>query len=375
MPLPILPPTPRTWAADDLITVPRLRADVANSVAFLNQRPQFAGQNNLGTGIANNTNFNVGWNIELSDVWNSHVVTSVNGANSAQFWAPVPGWYLCQVIMPFFYPGATAAPFAAGFNWITGGTAAGPFYGAVETASNILITPSAVDLIEQTGSGSPGGSGDWISPIAWQASGSSVDLSSTTGYLPSLFVRWVCTTTGFTKTVPANATVPSPITHAWLNANVRDTIQFLAYPPICKAVYTPGSATMPSGALNSPSIIDLTTVSVDNYSGFTTGTSAKYTAPVTGVYFIHGQFNLTASSTACNYAAGLSVNGAAAQWGDIVWFDVAAATAGGASVTRRLRLNAGDTVQLVGTQGSGSTLGYAGGSANQTRFIAVWDGS
>ena len=43
MPLPSLP-NPRTWAADDLITVPRLRADVSNAVAFLAGGPGSPGR-------------------------------------------------------------------------------------------------------------------------------------------------------------------------------------------------------------------------------------------------------------------------------------------------------------------------------------------
>ena len=83
----------------------------------------------------------------------------------------------------------------------------------------------------------------------------------------------------------------------------------------------------------------------------------------------------TTSATAATYAAGLTVSGGTAQWGDIITFAPASGTTGGATVSRRLRLSAGQTVQLVGAQGSGGALAYAVGAQNQTRFIALWEGS
>jgi hypothetical protein len=49
--------------------------------------------------------------------------------------------------------------------------------------------------------------------------------------------------------VPANAAWPVPptqITTTWLNANIRDTVNFLVNPPIFKITYTAGSATLAS---------------------------------------------------------------------------------------------------------------------------------
>lgn len=111
----------------------------------------------------------------------------------------------------------------------------------------------------------------------------------------------------------------------------------------------------------------------DNYGGFTTGAAAKYTIPVAGRYLIAGQITFAASSTAATYACGLQVNGTTLYYGGIVRF-AGTSLAGGASITKRLRLNAGDTVQLVAVQQSGAALAYNATASNQTRLLAVWEG-
>lgn len=375
MPNPSLP-NPRTWAANDLVSVPRLRADVANAVAFLAGRPMFAGQATNGGGIANNTDTAVQMQAELVDSWNAHVTATSGSATPSEVWAPVPGWYLCRNVQVFAPTVAAAYPFAAGFQGIVNGAAYGPFRGGVVIGGfSSTYAAQCCDLIEQVVSGSPGGSGDYIQPTVWQQSGGAVALNSNTALLPTASVRWVCATSGTQPLpIPPLTAVPSPITAAWLNGNVRDAVSFLCYPPVCKAYYTAGSATMANNTLGAPSVVPCNTVAVDNYGGWNASTFT-YTAPVAGIYFLYGQFILTTQATATLYAAGLSVNGGAAQWGDIASFAPASSVNGGATVSRRLRLTAGQTVQLVGSQQSGSAVAYATSAVSQSRFIAVWDGA
>lgn len=374
-------PNPRTWSVNDLIKVPLLRADVSDAVAFLANRPAFTGQNNTGASWSNNADNNLGLNVELNDAWNGHVTTTTNGAVSSQYWAPVPGWYLVRsAVAPAFSTPAAPFQIAGGFNWLQNGVAQSTVRGGIALVGpgggNESMVAQTCDLIEQVNSGSPGGGGDYIQPTFFQVSGASLNLSNGAPQIPTVSVRWVCATSGTAPLpVPPLTAVPSPITSAWMNANVRDAIRFLIYPPVCKAYYVAGSATLPSGSLGSPSVVDLTNVAVDNYGGFTTGASAGYAAPVAGIYQLYGQINLGAQSVATQYACGLTVNGGTPQWGDIVTFAPSSALAGGVTVSRRLRLNAGDTVQLVATQGSGSAVAYANGANNQTRFIAVWESS
>lgn len=358
-------PAPRTWPSNSLVTVPYLRGDVSNAVAFLEQRPMFIGQNNAGSSIANNANTALGLNVQLTDPWNGWVPSP--GGFASQYWAPVPGWYLCRSAVAF----SSGTRIAAGFGGTTGGGALtvqnGPF--AANNGSQPL-TAQCCDLIEQTVSGPANGSGDYIQPTCYQDSGGTLALASGTGTsapLPTVTVRWAAAVSGTQPLpVPPLTSVPSPITSAWLNANIRDAIRFLVYPPACKAFYTPGSSTLASTTLASPGTVPLGSVAVDSYSGFNTSTFT-YTAPAAGIYYLYGQINLAAAGSATSIAAGLNVSGTV-TWGDIAAYP--SGIAGGASITRRMRLSAGDTVKLVAVQGSGSAIAYSG----QPRLIALWEG-
>jgi len=254
----------------------------------------------------------------------------------------------------------------------TGGGAT--VYGALTVNGSTVgtIIARSVDLVQML---TAGGSGTVTAVIARQDSGGTVNLATGAGDIPTAAMRWVCALSGTQPLpVPPLTAVPSPITAAWLNANLRDAIRFLTYPPIAKAHYTAGSSSLASGTLASPAVVPLTTVDVDTYAGFTTGASAHYTAPVAGRYLFAGQFNLAASSTTQWHACGLQVNGSTNYWGRISRF-AGTSLACGASITKRLRLNAGDTVALIGTQSSGSPTAYNTSASNQTRLLAVWEGA
>lgn len=368
MPQPTIP-NPRTWAAGDFVLTPQLRASVSDAVALLSGRPWFAGQSANGATWASGSDGTLGLDTELDDPWNMHTIAN------AKLWCQLPGWYLCRCTFPFNYLSTTAAVFAAGFQWQNNGSGAGPIRGPLLwSGSGFFPTPQAVDLIEQTVSGPANGSGDWIEATGFQNTGSTISRSANATQLPTVSVRWVAATSGTAPLpVPPLATVPSPITSAWLNANVRDTINFLIYPPIAKATYAPGSSTLASSTFPAGSVVPVNASTVDNYGGLTLGASAGYTAPVSGRYYCYGQFSLAALATSFSLGAGFSVNGGTTQWGDVV-FKTSDTFGSGAGVSKRLRLSAGDKVQLVASQNSGSTIAYNVGGASQSRLIVVWEG-
>jgi hypothetical protein len=373
MPQPAIP-SPRTWSPSDLVFVPRLRADVSDAVAFLAGRPNFVGQNTTGASWSAGADNNLGLNAELLDSWNGHSTAS----NSSRYYAPVPGWYLCRSMVAFATfatPAQTVT--AGGFNAVVGGSVQATVRGGVCLVNaGASLAAQCCDLIEQTASGPVLGGGDYIQPTALQNTGAAVLLD--TGVLaPAVSIRWVCATSGTEPlAVPPLTAVPSPITAAWLNANVRDAIRFLIYPPIAKAFYTAGSSTLASTTFPAGAVVPLTTVAVDSYGGISTGAAAGYTAPVAGRYFVYGQVNLASATVTTAYHAGLAVNGGTVTWGDGNGnLNGTLAAAGGATVGRYLRLNAGDKVQLMGCQGTGAAVAYNTSVANQTRLIAVWAGS
>src|ERR1039457_6460044 len=225
------------------------------------------------------------------------------------------------------------------------------------------------DLIQMSVTGPIGGSGDTITPTSFQLSGGSLAYTSS----PAALFPFTAT-----LPVPSNPSWPVPpsfITPAFLNTNIRDTILFLVNPPCCKAYYTAGSTTIPNQAFPAGTAVPLNTVAFYNYAAFTTGSGGGYTAPVAGVYFLYGQVNYApyGSGGAVAYSAGLSVNGGTIQWGDSVYRTTAEGNGGGAIVRKRLRLSAGDFVQLCAQQSTTGSLALNATAANQTRFIALWE--
>lgn len=367
-------PAPRTWSANDLVTVPRLRADAVDAIALLRARPLFVGQATTGPSWASGADNSLGMDAELVDSWDGHVTQTVGSALSSQYWAPLPGWYLCRAVVPFGYTSATQFLFAAGFAGVNNG---GPF--AVTRGALLLngstraLAAQVTDLVPQTLTSAPGGGGDWIQATAIQNTGSPVVLVSNATELPTVTVRWVAALSGTQPLpVPPNSAVPSPITAAWLNANVRDAANFLCYPPVCKVGYNAGGS-LPSQSFPAGTLIPFGNVVVDNYGGWSTGSNA-YTAPVSGSYYCYAQFNLAANANATGYCCGLAVNGGTIAWGGVV-LKQSDTFGGGASITRRLRLGAGDTVQAFACQGSGGSIAYNASSTNPGRVIVVWDGS
>lgn len=362
-------PAPRTWSPGDLILAPRLRADVSDAVAFLTQRPFFAGQNTLAPSWPNSANNALPLNAELTDFWNMHSTTQ----NSSQLYCQAPGWYLCRAAVPFAYTTATQQQFACGFTPHTGGVTGTNTLGVMVQGSGHNPMPVCCDLIQQTVTGGIGGGGDYIQPTAFQASGGAINLISTATVQPNVSARWVCANSGTQPLpIPPLATAPSPITSAWLNANVRDTINFLIYPPIVRAVYAPGASTLANSAWPAGSTVPLNAETVDNYGAFNTGTFT-FTAPVAGIYYCYGQFCLGASAAFGSIGAGFSVGGGTTQWGDSPFTNSVGGA--GATVTKRLRLTAGQTVQFMATQNSGGAVAYSTSANNQTRAIFVWEGA
>ena len=376
MPFPPFPtlPAPSTWVNGPVLTS-QLRNDAQNAILFLSNRPLYLGQDTGAGAAGSGVDASLGMNVDQVDSWNGHN----QQIDFTKYYCQAAGWYLCQGTCPWAYSGSTQYVFTAGFTALSGGVATGVVRGQLQLqGSTHFPEPQVADLILQSVTGAPGGGGDWISLTGMQATGSSIATVASGNLFPYVVIRWVCATSGTQPLiVPANASWPVPpayVTPAFLNTNIRDTISFLTYPPICRAHYTPGSTTMPSQTFPAGTVINLGTVDVDNYGGYTTGSSGGYTAPVGGVYFIYGQINFAATaSTTIAYSAGLSVNGGTVQWGDSVFKTTADVSGCGAIVRKRLRLNAGDFVQFYGQQSSGGSLGYNGTTANQTRFIAVWE--
>lgn len=184
------------------------------------------------------------------------------------------------------------------------------------------------------------------------------------------------TTIGVTETSYAHATgapVAVPVSAAFLNQQCRDAINFLAYPPLCRAEQT----TVQSISSGTTTLINSMSAStdgcVDNFSGFG---SDVYTAPVAGVYFCYGQVMLAGSESAFAYSATLEVNASTVYYGCSSYADTTSAVQVVTSTVRQLlRLDAGDTVGLYVYQNEGSAMDtYVSLPGLSSRLIVVFRG-
>jgi hypothetical protein len=350
-------PAPRTWAPGDLPTVPRLRADAVGAVALLLQRPLFIGQQTTGETVTTTNDVTVTLDTVLADTWAGFANRAGNVYN-----CELPGWYLCDARIPVNWGGGSASAFSCGFSCSTvnaGATA----YGArtASTGASGVVTPRVVDLIPMITS-------SVTAVIARQETGSTLTLDNTSTTLPVVCMRWVCAATGTAGLpVPPLATCPTPITSAWLNANIRDTVNFLIYPPAFRGRLTSGSI-----ATGTQTAVSLNAVDFDNYSAYSGG-GAGYVAPVSGRYLVAGQVNYAASSSSAIYSCGVSVAGTP-YWGGIVPFS-GSSLAAGASVVKRVRVTAGQLIQLIVAQSSGGSLSINTAAATQTRMVIAWEGA
>jgi len=380
MPLPVLP-APVTWSAG-VIPAPQLRADVSDCVALLRSRPMFVGQQTTGQSIATSAETAVTLDAELFDNWNGHQVSTA----SSKYFGMFAGWYLAEGSVPLSFTGGTNTMSALIGGVQNAGTATN-FGGqrlANDSGRQTVATAAKLMKMQQVGTFNGAGN-DYVQLIAYQGTGSSQTLSSDATKFPYLHVRWVSALSGTQPlAVPANPAWPPPpsyITSSFLNANIRDTIRFLVYPPVfeCAQNSAQSLASATSVPATGTTITMGSGVVVDNYGAYSTSTST-WTAPVAGVYYCYGVVGLTVGANTVSMGAGLTVSSANYNNGTAftIWggtMNTLASAVQANNVRRRLRLNAGDTIKLAGFQrDSTSAAATVNNSGDwQPRLIIVWE--
>lgn len=389
--LPYTLPTPRTWPPGAQIKAPYLRADVDNAVALLAAPPMFAGQQANGQTVPDSADTAVNIDTEIYDNAYGHLDT----VTPSQYWGQFAGYYLAQGTSAIFYTGGAGAV-TTGIGLSSAGGPVTTWYGQRLPASGTpgqLSQTAVAKLIPLTTVGAHTSPTDYAQLIANQNSGASRTTLTTGGQVPVLQLQWVAAVSGTVGlTAPANPAWPIPpafVTSAFLNANIRDTISALVCPPIMEAYYAAGSQPLASqsGLTTVGTAVGLDTRFADNYSAFNTSTSV-WTVPAGwgGVYWCYGQCHQAMNATSVALAAGLTVTSANYNGGSPVtlWGGggaqaaFAGAGAGNCAIARyRLRLNAGDTVQLAAFQNdsgaAATTLDFVGGSSvSESRLITIW---
>ena len=367
-------PSPATWSSGP-VTTKALRADVSNGVSYLSGRPLFIGYNIGGGIIPANGVISVPLDTEAVDNWGGHSPAVDNTVYLCQS----PGWYWTVSVIVLAYTTTTAALFASEIATTFAG--AGSSLIGDQRAGGNGFQPSllAFDLCPLATTGS-----DYVRAVARNPSSAAVGLFATSPNLSYLSARWVAALSGTTGLpVPSNPAWPVPpgyVTSSFLNGNIRDTLRFLTYPPLFRGyLATSSGPSLPSAAPLTPTVVTLDTTTgsgsggpaTDNYSGWHSG-SNSWQAPVAGVYTIGGQAGVSAGGG--TFAVGFSVNGTV-TWvksiGDPIISGQPACIAG----IRRVRLNAGDTVQLVASQSSGATVNLIGSGTGGSfcKMVIFWE--
>lgn len=134
--------------------------------------------------------------------------------------------------------------------------------------------------------------------------------------------------------------------------------------PLLKVQQT-ASQSLTSGT---DTLITMTTVNVDNYSGYSTGTST-YTCQLAGWYWVTAAVVYAANTTGIRNAEVWKNGASVAQ---LYMSTVASTSATVASVSGLLSLASGDTVTMRGQQTSGGALSTQVGSGYNSWLSLEW---
>lgn len=252
--------------------------------------------------------------------------TVVEDPQPAALWPPGSGTLLTEAIEA----GATSITVGATTGMLAGGTLGLDYY-----------------------QGAP------VSPMAEAVTITSID-GTTVGITATAYPHGGTLTPGY---------VAIPVSAAFMNQQVRDVINFLAYPPIARLTTIGTSQTIESQTFPAGTPVTFVTDTVDNFRGWNSG--ENYVFPVAGVYYVYGQ--VTISSAEVNLSAGISVSAGTIQWGDSIRTNGTGESLC-ATVRREIRVSAGDYVTLYGSQNSGSTQTLNSGPTNYCTMIVVWRG-
>lgn len=208
---------------------------------------------------------------------------------------------------------------------------------------------------------------------ALDPAGTTVDVvantGSTNGQTARFMELWMGVSNGNGLTV---ATIPVPLStvttsttlsSSTLNTTIQQTFNLLNNPPLLNV------QNQNTGSITANSITACPfnfTPLVDNYSRYSTS-STHYIVPLPGMYFCHANIIYNTAFTVGSAMAGFQVNGTN-YWGGAYNATPPAKQNTGASVTKLLDLNAGDTVSTVTEVSVGCGFGFA----NVSHFIMAW---
>ncbi|WP_134667835.1 hypothetical protein [Amycolatopsis sp. CFH S0078] len=158
------------------------------------------------------------------------------------------------------------------------------------------------------------------------------------------------------------------VTGALWNAQVRDSVNFLGYPPIFLASST-ATTSIPNRAWT---VVSLGSLLVDTYGAFNASNSS-FVAPVTGWYYCTGTVAWPSSGVGVR-ATAFYKNGAVYNPGSYGMLPSTNSSfiAQGVQGTQLMYLAQGDYVQLMASQDTGGTISTGNFSYLPTTLMIFW---
>jgi hypothetical protein len=372
----------RTWSltASEVITAGRLRANVTAPLWLISSPPMaILAQQLSASTLSSGSYLTVNpLDTEILDTGGGHS----DSANPFRCYIPTTGWWLIRGAVPF--TAATSnSQFSFGAGLFIGHETSIAYYGGRHpgpASSSGAVMPNVADLFPLN-SASPITSGDWFQVQGFQDTGSplAVAISAGAGVFPWTAARWCGTQTG-----TAGLPLPSPaafsdvteITGAFMNANLRDTVNFLAFPPMAR-LSNGGASQSISNTTDSPvnwASSTVTSLNSDNYGGWS-GSGSRWHAPVNGRYYLAGQV-AWATASGGQFSAGLRVNGGGTVWRGTRATPPTTSTQGLiTTVEQTLRMSAGDYVEVIAAQSTGGTVALNTSAPAYSKLIALWRGA
>jgi len=179
------------------------------------------------------------------------------------------------------------------------------------------------------------------------------------------------TTIGISATSYAHgqyAPVAVPVSAAFLNQQVRDVINFLAFPPVARLNNITSAQTLAAQTLPAGTAISWEAANIDTFGGWSASTPTEYVFPVSGIYTIYGQ--VFVHNSANNVSAGIGVSGGTILWGDSIKSTGSIALC--ATVRKTIRVTAGQYVQLFGSATTAAPLQASTASSAYSTLCVVW---
>lgn len=366
------PPGPVSWPAgqswpvngDSQLNGQDLNEQLSLPVSFLAAPPYYyGGQTNQYApwqAVPASTATPVWLDTDFADSWSMH--SAAPDATQVIIPSDCDGVYLACGTLPF--NAGSASQFESQIYWNGSEYSAGE-----QVAGTSAYAPQAMDLI-------PCRSADSLQLCA--VAGVATTLYNTytptgpqpytSSQFPMFRLRWVAALSGTSGLTPPNITAmfSNPVASSDFNSYITNSVNFLSYVPYCRVAQGTGTS-VPTGA---NTLVTGLAATLDNYGSWNSSTST-WTCQVPGIYLLFGQVGFPNESAAYSANSILSVTSGGST-GAYVGGKVNC-IAPVSSVKRRLRLNAGDTVQLKGYHSYGSSLTTTNGHA--TRLFTLWQSS